>query len=121
MKLARTCVAAALLGVATLPLTAAVSWADGQDDAPSPAVTEPAEQPTAEPAPEERTQAPAATVAPSEAPGQVSQRPVGAPDTGGGPVERGIDPAALGGAAAVVVVAGGGTMLVLRRRRAGEN
>lgn len=127
MKLGRTCAAAALLGAAALPLVAPVSWADDAGAAPAPAQqrTEPPSTPGAQPA--EPTQ-----VAPEPTPGarpaaqspqepQVRQRPVGAPETGGGPVESGFDPAVLGGAAAAVAIAGGGAAMVLRRRRAGAN
>ncbi|WP_170301461.1 Tat pathway signal sequence domain protein [Saccharopolyspora hirsuta] len=102
MKLGRTFAAAALLGAAALPLTAAVSWAD---------------EPNAVPAPQESK--PAAEPEKADGRGQVSQRPVGTPETGGGP-EESFGPAAFGGAAAVAAL-GGGAAVVLRRRRAGAN
>ncbi|MGP4016965.1 hypothetical protein [Saccharopolyspora sp. 5N708] len=125
MKLGRTCAAAALLGAAALPLAAPISWADAQPpvSAPQPPEARPApvqpptaEQPSARPAP------PQQRPLPTERPrGQVSQRPVGAPETGGGPEESGINPVAVGGAAAAVIAAGAGAALVLRRRRANAN
>ncbi|MDA3645046.1 hypothetical protein LZ318_27660 [Saccharopolyspora indica] len=128
MKLGRTVAAAALLGATALPLTAAVGWADEPKTAP---VAE--EQKPVAPAPvDEKTPAPeqsrpveppkegATPEAVREKTAQVSERPVGAPETGGGPVESGFGPAALGGAAALAV-AGGGAAVVLRRRRAGAN
>ncbi|MGW3469184.1 hypothetical protein ACWDKQ_12115 [Saccharopolyspora sp. NPDC000995] len=129
MKLGRTCAAAALLGAAALPLVAPVSWADDAGAAPAVAQqrTEPRPEPTPGARPAEPTQAVAqstpgarpAEQSPQEP--QVRQRPVGAPETGGGPVESGFDPAVLGGAAAAVAIAGGGVAMVLRRRRAGAN
>ncbi|MEU3269296.1 hypothetical protein ABZ639_00535 [Saccharomonospora sp. NPDC006951] len=133
MKLGRTCAAVAVLAATTLPLTAAVGWADESAQPSRPAPTEEAEE-SARPVPTEPpadagapTGEPTATraeQAPSEArpvpEGQVSQRPEGAPETGGGP-GQGTAAAAIGGAAAVVAVAGGGTVLVLRRKRAGTH
>ncbi|TDD42012.1 hypothetical protein [Saccharopolyspora elongata] len=132
MKLGRTCAAAALLGAAALPLAAPVSWADGPGTAPvreqqapdAPRAEQPKESAPAVPVPEATQAVPkeSTPAVPKPATGdQVRQRPVGAPETGGGPVESGFDPAVLGGAAAAVAVAGGGVALVLRRRRAGAN
>ncbi|MEV6233398.1 hypothetical protein AB0L88_36585 [Saccharopolyspora shandongensis] len=131
MKLGRTCAAAALLGAAALPLAAPVSWADGPGTAPvreqqapeAPRAEQPRESAPVEPRQETTPAAPvpreSTPAVPKPATGdQVRQRPVGAPETGGGPVESGFDPAVLGGAAAAVAVAGGGAALVLRRRRA---
>lgn len=125
MKLGRTVAAAALLGATALPLTAAVGWAD---EKPAPVADEqqkypsPVDQKT--PAPEQsRPVEPKPEATPEavrEKLGQVSERPVGAPETGGGPVESGFGPAAFGGAAALAL-AGGGAAVVLRRRRAGAN
>ncbi|MEV0700974.1 hypothetical protein AB0I53_24100 [Saccharopolyspora sp. NPDC050389] len=134
MKLGRTCAAAALLGAAALPLAAPISWADEAGTAPvreqqAPEATraeQPKESTPAAPVPEAtrseqpKESTPAAPV-PEVSGDQVRQRPVGAPETGGGPVESGFDPAVLGGAAAAVAVVGGGAALVLRRRRAGAN
>ncbi|MCI2418198.1 hypothetical protein MOQ72_12235 [Saccharopolyspora sp. K220] len=132
MKLGRTCAAAALLGAAALPLAAPISWADGTDAQPPAAAQQPA-PPETRPAPgETRPAPPEARPVPSQRPdvarptaeptrGQVSQRPVGAPQTGGGPEESGINPVAVGGAAAGVIAVGGGAALALRRRRAAAN
>lgn len=131
MKLGRACAAATLLGALTLPLTATVALADGQGTGPTSAPTQDQREapsreqaePTATEAPEE----PSAAKEPQEADptaqpeqqGQVSERPVGAAETGGGP-ESDATPALLAGGLAVVAVAGGGTVFMLRRRRTGE-
>ncbi|MFC4853005.1 hypothetical protein [Actinophytocola glycyrrhizae] len=122
MKLGRACAAGAVLWAVALPLTAGTALAD-QEPAPV------AEQPSAA----DPTAAPADTAPPSALPddpgpvtvsvpppdAQVSVRPEGAPETGGGPEETGIDLAVAGGTTAVVAVAAGGAVLLLRRRRAG--
>ncbi|WP_223838454.1 hypothetical protein [Saccharopolyspora pogona] len=131
MKLGRTCAAAALLGAAALPLVAPVSWADDPGAAPAVAQQRPESRPEPTSTPGARPAEPTQAV-PQSTPGarpaeqspqepQVRQRPVGAPETGGGPVESGFDAAVLGGAAAAVAIAGGGVAMVLRRRRAGAN
>lgn len=134
MKLGRACAAATLLGALTLPLTATVAWADEQGGTrPTSAPTQdqresPSREPVAEPtATEAPADQPTAVGEPQEAKptakpeqrGQVSLRPVGAAETGGGP-ESDATPALLAGGLAVVAVAGVGTVLMLRRRRTGE-
>lgn len=122
MKLGRACAAGAVLWAVALPLTAGTALADQE---PAPVAEQPsAADPTAAPAdaappsavPDGR--APATDTAPPRD-GQVSVRPEGAPETGGGPEGTGIGLAVTGGTAAVVAVAAGGAMLVLRRRHAG--
>ncbi|NIJ14408.1 hypothetical protein FHU38_004809 [Saccharomonospora amisosensis] len=132
MKLGRACAAATLLGALTLPLTATVAWADGQGTGPTSSPTQDQREapsreqtePTATEAPAEPSAAvgeprEAKPIAEPEQRGQVSERPVGAAETGGGP-ESDATPALLAGGLAVVAVAGGGTVLMLRRRRTGE-
>ncbi|MFB9570065.1 hypothetical protein ACFFRS_24140, partial [Saccharopolyspora hordei] len=107
MDVGRTLAAAALAGAAALPLTAAVSWSDAPDVAPAP--ERPAQEPVAQPAetvpaPPEARPVESRPALPDVRPaeprtdgrGQVSQRPVGAPETGGGPEEAGFGPAWLG-------------------------
>jgi MYXO-CTERM domain-containing protein len=117
MKLGRACAAGAVLWAVALPLTVGTALADQPApvaDQPSEPVADPSAAPS-EVAPDGR--GPAADEAPREP--QVAVRPEGAPETGGGPVETGVDPAVTGGAAAVVAVAVGGAVLVRRRHRAG--
>ncbi|WP_156365216.1 Tat pathway signal sequence domain protein [Sciscionella sediminilitoris] len=130
MKLGRTCAAAALLGISALPLTAAISWADTTPSPRPGASSQPAEQQpkvaaqpdvpktSAAPAPAKTRQEPAQSRQGARVEKrQVTQRPAGAPDTGGGPAEWNATPVYLVGGAAAVAVAGVGTVLVLRRRQ----
>ena len=150
MKLGRACAAGAVLCAVVLPFTAGTAAADEPSTpattTPSepPTSTAPTEPPTSTepPAP---TEPPRSTERPrpdaptererlerlrdamgrsQDAPpgaAQVRQRPVGAPETGGGPEEQGLDPAVAGGAAAFVTVAAGGVVLARRRRRTGAH
>lgn len=133
MKLGRTCAAAAMLGALALPMTAGVSSADTASERQQDESSQRAEREAG------GTRASDATPEPGEADaaesrraldeqrepaeqrrGQVDERPVGAPDTGGGPVEWDSTPAYVAGVSAAVVVAGVGTVLVVRRRHAGQ-
>ena len=124
MKLGRACAAAAVLWAVALPFTAGTALADEaptSPQAPPVATTPAAPRPAAQPAPP--SDAPDRT-APEAAPAedrQVPLRPRGAPETGGGPEESGIDLAVAGGAASVIAVVAGGAVLVTRRRRAGAH
>jgi hypothetical protein len=124
MKLGRACAAGAVLWAVALPLTAGTALADQEPAPVAEQPSAPAEDPTAAPsdaAPPSVLpggRAPATDTAPPRD-GQVPVRPEGAPETGGGPEETGIDLAVTGGTAAAVAVAAGGAVLVLRRRRAG--
>jgi hypothetical protein len=122
MKLGRTCVAAALFGAAALPLAAPISWADAPGVAPPAPVAQPVQQTEAPLPPPDAPPVEISKPEPSRRveSGQVSQRPAGAPETGGGEAESGIDPVAVGGAAAALIAVGGGAVLMLRRR-AGAN
>ncbi|GAA3362645.1 hypothetical protein [Saccharopolyspora gregorii] len=128
MRINRTCAAAAVLGALALPLTGTVGWADTaaqERDRPGTSEQEQvsareraaAEQRAGQDA-EGRSSAEGTGAAESRR--QVSQRPVGAPDTGGGPAGWTATPASLAGGAAAVVAAGGGAVLLLRRRPADE-
>ncbi|WP_460391294.1 hypothetical protein [Actinophytocola sediminis] len=130
MKLGRACAAGAVLWAVALPLTAGTALADDEPSAPvattppateapaPPSANDPKEPEAAPPAPDradptDRREPPRAVPAPGDP--QVSVRPDGAPETGGGP-ESGIDLAVAGGAASVVAVAAGGVLVALRRR-----
>lgn len=121
MKLGRAIAAGAVLWAVALPFTAGTALADDEPSAPvattpAPPAPDQAAPPSAVPeAPREAT--------PDDAPGdpQVTMRPEGAPETGGGPADSGADLLVAGGAASVAVVAAGGVVLALRRRRAGAN
>ncbi|GAA1233312.1 hypothetical protein GCM10009676_15800 [Prauserella halophila] len=148
MKLGRTLAATAVLGALALPMTTAVGWADTAESSTAepprsaPAASEPQERPT-EQAPQERPSEQAPQERPSERPTerkdlddgrqrqaedsprttvpmerQVTERPVGAPETGGDPAGWDATPVYVGGA--VVAVVGAGTAVLLRRRGAGE-
>lgn len=124
MKLGRALAAGAVLWAVALPLTTGTALADEQPSAP--VATTPAEDvaedPTAVPAPPaEESERAAPVEGDSAAPPQVRVRPDGAPETGGGPADSGVDLAVAGGAAGAAVVAAGGLVLVLRRRRAGSH
>ena len=126
MKLGRACAAAAVLWAVALPFTAGTALADEAPVATSPqappvATTPNAPAPSAEPAPpsDPRERPVQEGAAPAE--DQVPVRPRGAPETGGGPEEPGIDLVVAGGAATVIAVVAGGAVLVSRRRRAGAH
>lgn len=125
MKLGRACAAAAVLWAVALPFTAGTALADEAPVATSPqaapvATTPNAPAPSAEPAPSDPRERPVPDRA-EPAEDQVPLRPRGAPETGGGPEEPGIDLAMAGGTASVLAVVAGGAVLVLRRRRAGAH
>ncbi|OLF09070.1 hypothetical protein BLA60_21025 [Actinophytocola xinjiangensis] len=130
MKLGRALAAGAVLWAVALPLTTGTALADETPSAP--VATTPAEDPTAAPKPPAPGDAEPPEAVPAEdekardeklegASPQVRERPDGAPETGGGPVDSGTDLAVAGGAAGAAVVAAGGIVLALRRRRAGSH
>lgn len=123
MKLGRACAAAAVLWAVALPFTAGTALADEaavttSPQAPPVATTPEAPRPAPEPSDVRDRAEPEAAPAEDR---QVPLRPRGAPETGGGPEESGIDLAVAGGAASVVAVVAGGAVLVSRRRRAGAH
>lgn len=129
MKIGRICAAAAVLGMLALPLTATVSWADtaarenqrpgtNEEAQVSERQRAAAEEQRARRAEDGERSADATDAA--ERRRQVSQRPAGAPDTGGGPAEWNATPAYAAGGTAAIAAAGAGTVLMLRRRRVNE-